>query len=657
MGRDIRTLLIANRGEIARRIERTAREMGIRTVAVYAESDANAPFVREADAAIALGGRTSAETYLDIGKILAAAGQAGADAIHPGYGFLSEKAEFARAVEAADLVWVGPPPTAIAAMGDKLAGKRLIIGARVPTLPAMTLAADEDVRAAARHIGFPLLVKAAAGGGGKGMRVVADVDAVEGAVEGARREARSAFGDDTVFLERYLARSRHIEIQVLGDSHGNLVHCFERECSIQRRHQKIIEEAPSLAVSPGLREKMGAAAVAAAAAVNYASAGTVEFLLDGEEFWFLEMNTRLQVEHPVTEAITGLDLVREQLLIAMGERLSVKQGDLVVTGHAIEARLYAEDPERDFLPVIGPVLRWQPAAAPKVRFDSGIETGSVIGLEFDPMLAKVVAHAPNRREAALKLAKALEETRFVGPVSNRDFLVTVLRHSNFLAGDTTTDFIPRVAPPRARVLSPEDMRVAAILLALWAQATNRAAARVLAFAPSGWRNTPLPPQRLALRYRAQEMAVAYSARRDGSFAVNAGSDSIARVLHIGDGRIEAEIDGIRHAADVLANDGGWFVSFAGGDHRFAEVPRFPDRTASVPRGALTAPMPGRVVAVRVEAGAAVEAGETLLLLEAMKLEHHITAPAAGIVRELRVALGDQVASGALLAVVAEASGE
>jgi propionyl-CoA carboxylase alpha chain len=451
MAKPIERLLIANRGEIARRIIRSAHAMGIGSVAIYADGDAQAPFVLEADQAIALGGASSAETYLDGEKILAAARRTGADAVHPGYGFLAENAEFARAVKGAGLSWVGPPPDAIAAVGDKLAAKRLMREAKVPTLPARELEAGADPEKAAREVGFPVLVKASAGGGGKGMRVLASEAGLAEAVESARREAGSSFGDDTLFLERWLPAARHVEIQVLGDGHGNIVHCFERECSIQRRHQKIIEEAPSPVVGPELRARMGEAAVSAARSIGYASAGTVEFLLDGEDFWFLEVNTRLQVEHPVTEEITGLDLVREQLRIAQGEPLGFTQDDLSIEGHAIEARLYNE-----FLPVTGRVLAWQPSNSAQARFDSSIETGSEVGIEFDPMLAKIIVHAPSRREAALRLARVLETTRVQGLTTNRDFLVATLRTPEFLAGDTTTDFIERVSPARRRV--PADRR-------------------------------------------------------------------------------------------------------------------------------------------------------------------------------------------------------
>ena len=402
----IATLLVANRGEIARRILRTAAAMGIGTVAVYAEGDAGAPFVTEADRALALPGRTAGQTYLNIDALLAAAAAAGADAVHPGYGFLSERAGFARAVTAAGLTWVGPPAEVIEVMGDKLAAKRLLADVGVPVLESWEVTGDDlpDLSG----VPLPLIVKAAMGGGGKGMRVVGTHAGLAEAVAAARREAAAAFGDGTVFLERYITDARHVEIQVLADGHGGLVHCFERECSIQRRHQKIIEECPSPAVDPGLRERMGAAALAAAKAVGYLGAGTVEFVLEPSgDFWFLEVNTRLQVEHPVTEAVTGVDLVREQLLVAQGLPLSVTQDGLAIDGHAIEARLYAEDPAAGFLPATGTLIDWCPATAPPCRWDAGVAAGSVVGVEFDPMLAKVIAHAPARGEAALALALAL----------------------------------------------------------------------------------------------------------------------------------------------------------------------------------------------------------------------------------------------------------
>ncbi len=528
--RPLRRLLVANRGEIARRVFRTASDMGISTVAVYSDGDAEAPFVTDADLSVPLGGRTATESYLSIDKVIAAAVRSGADAVHPGYGFLSENANFATAVIDAGLIWVGPPPEAIAAMGDKLAAKETMVAAGVPTLPSVPVTdtmSPDDLAAAASDVGYPLLVKASAGGGGKGMRIVDSASSLADAVAAARREAAGAFGDDTVFLERYLPAPRHVEIQVLGDTHGNVVHCFERECSIQRRHQKVIEEAPSPAVTPALRERMGAAAVAVFSTIGYHSAGTVEFLLEGSgddaEFWFLEVNTRLQVEHPVTEEITGLDLVREQIRVAAGEPLGYEQADLAISGHAVEARLYAEDPANGFLPATGTVELWAPASEPRARFDSGIEMGSVVSTEFDPMLAKVVMAAPTRTEAALGLASALDRTRLGGVVTNRDFLSAVLRSDEFLAGDTTTDFIDRTglatdSPPYRGLF----LHAAASAVALVSQARNRELATALGFMTSGYRNSVMPDEVLPLTALDPvagdvDVSVAYRRQRDGSY--------------------------------------------------------------------------------------------------------------------------------------------
>ncbi|MGW0590544.1 acetyl/propionyl/methylcrotonyl-CoA carboxylase subunit alpha [Streptosporangium sp. NPDC002607] len=677
----ITTLLVANRGEIARRIIRTATAMGIRTVAVYSDGDACAPFTREADEAVPLHGRTAAESYLDTGKVLAAARATGADAVHPGYGFLSENAAFARAVREAGMTWVGPSPEAIAAMGDKLAAKALMERAGVPTLGSVELGADTGIgpadgmaedpdagpdvatRLASARIGFPVLVKAAAGGGGKGMRVVERAEDLAEAVAGARREALAAFGDGTVFLERYLTGARHVEVQILGDRHGNLVHLFERECSLQRRHQKVIEEAPSPAVDPALRERMGAAALTAARAIGYENAGTVEFLLASDgSFFFLEVNTRLQVEHPVTEAVTGLDLVREQLLIAQGAPLALTQQDLSITGHAIEARLYAEDPENDFLPVTGTVLTWEPAATPVARYDSGIESGSVVGVEFDPMLAKVVAHAPTRSEAALRLALALERTAIQGTTTNRDFLVELLRHPRFLAGDTDTDFIATTDVRRGRRPSRADLEAAAVIAALTGQFLRRAAAPVTAGFPSGWRNSVLPEERVSLRHGDDLVEVGYRHRRDGDFEISLGERRlVARVLsppspRTGPGtgmEIEVELDGRRRKAVVRAHQARWWVHGPGGDIVLDELPRFPEPEPDGVAGGLAAPLPGTVVATPVAEGDQVAEGALLMIVEAMKMEHRILAPYPGTVTELRAAPGDQVSGGDVLVVIKE----
>lgn len=654
MSKYISRILIANRGEIARRIIRTTHAMGIDSVAIYADGDAGEPFVKEADQAVALEGASSRETYLDQEKVLRAAKQTGADAIHPGYGFLSENSDFARAVTAAGLIWIGPSPDAIARMGDKLSSKRLILDADVPTLPAVELETGADAAKLAAEIGYPLLVKASAGGGGKGMRVVDSEAELEQSIESARREAAAAFGDDTIFLERWLTATRHVEIQVLGDEHGNVVHCFERECSVQRRHQKIIEEAPSPAVDEDLRARMGAAAVLAAQAVGYTSAGTVEFLLAGKEFWFLEMNTRLQVEHPVTEEITGLDLVREQILIAQGEPLGFKQEDLSINGHAIEARLYAEDPANDFLPAAGRVLLWEPSSYAEARFDSGIETGSRVGIEFDPMLAKVIVHAPTRREAALRLARVLETTRVQGLTTNRDFLVSVLRTPEFIAGDTTTDFIDRINPSRNLVLQHSELVEAAIAIVMKAQGDRRDAARVLATIPSGWRNTLMPPESVSFLFNDEELTVQYRSQRDGSFLVTEADASHRVWIKSREGNeISLEIDNRRLAFTVTSHGDLWLVHGPGGQAELTELPRFPVLDRVGVAGGLIAPMPGNVLATHVSTGDAVAKGQLLLILEAMKMEHRITAPAAGVVEELKVQEGDQVANGELLIILSD----
>ncbi|MDO8614999.1 MAG: biotin carboxylase N-terminal domain-containing protein [Dehalococcoidia bacterium] len=651
----ITRLLIANRGEIARRITRTAREMGIATVAVYADADAAAPFVRDADEAVALWGNTSAETYLDAAKLLEAARRAGADAVHPGYGFLAESAEFARAVIGAGLIWVGPRPEAIAAMGDKLSAKKLMTEARVPTLPAVEVTGGTaaEICEQGRPVGYPLLVKAAGGGGGKGMRVVGNEAALAEAVAGARREAAAAFGNDTVFLERYLQGARHVEVQVMGDRHGNVVHCFERECSIQRRHQKIIEEAPSPAVDAALGLRLGEAAVAAARAIGYDNAGTVEFLLDKRrKFHFLEMNTRLQVEHPVTEEVTGLDLVREQIRVAEGDPLSFGQEDLRLNGHAIEARVYAEDPAHDFLPATGRLVAWEPDPALPARFESGVESGSDVSVHFDPLLAKVIVHAPTRTEAALRLANVLERLRVHGVTTNRDFLVNVLRHDAFLAGDTSTDFIERHNPPRERHVGAEEVRAAALAVALGAQQAHRAEARVLKTPPSGWRNNPSVMQEVRCVHRGEEVIARYLRHRDGGFTYEIdGQVGRARIIRSGDGRIELEIDGVQRAFSVVSDGLRHWVQSAAGEVRLVETPRFPEPEREEVAGGYAAPMPGKVVVVNVEPGRRVSAGEVLIILEAMKMEHLITCTQDGTVQQVRVTAGAQVEAGQILLVV------
>ena len=656
----IKRLLIANRGEIARRVMRSASNMGIHTVAIYSDGDSNEPFVNDADECWALDGITATETYLDTDKVLAAAESSGADAIHPGYGFLSENAAFAQKVIDAGLIWIGPPPEAISTMGDKLAAKNLMDKAGVPILRSIELEDDTELAVAGQTVGFPALVKAAAGGGGKGMRIVNEASELEDAVASAKREAASAFGDATVFLERYLNGARHVEIQVIGDSHGNLVHCFERECSIQRRHQKIIEEAPSSAVSPELRERMGQAGIQAVRAINYENAGTVEFLLDSSgEFFFLEVNTRLQVEHPVTEEITGVDLVREQIRVAQGYPLSFTQESLEIDGHAIEARIYAEDPANEFLPATGEVLAWEMPTTPEARYDSGVTSGSKVSVNFDPMLAKVTTHAPTREEAALRLARVLERMRIQGVITNRDFLITTLRHPRFLAGDTTTSFIEEVNPPRERTLNESELRNKAIAASLFIQYRNRSAADVLQTLPSGFRITRMPPERNTFVYHDQEILTEYSCRRDGDFNFTvSGETVIARIIGVSGDRLEFAVNGRRMTATVNNHGNQWWVHGADGDISLSLKTRFPEINApEAVAGGLTSPMPGTVIAVQVAPGEQVSAGQVLAIIEAMKMEHSVVSPQDGVVSEVRVAIGDKVEGGELLVVVEDDSGE
>lgn len=633
------SVLVANRGEIARRVFRTARAMGLGCVAVHTGADAAEPFVREADRAVRL-----PSGYLDGEAMVAAARTAGADAVHPGYGFLSENAAFARAVTEAGLAWVGPTPEVIEAMGDKLAARTAAEAAGLAVLPSSSDPSDPA------PTGFPLLVKAVAGGGGKGMRLVADPADLEAAVAAAEREAWRSFGDGRVYLERYVARARHVEIQVLADAHGNCVQLGERECSIQRRHQKIIEESPSPAVGADLRARMGRAAVELAASVGYRSAGTVEFLLDADtgEFWFLEVNARLQVEHPVTEEVTGIDLVREQLRVAAGEPLGFAQVDVAPAGHAIEARLYAEDPAAGFLPAVGTLAAFKPADEPAVRWDSGVEAGSAVTVDFDPMLAKVISCAPSRAEAAARLALALDRLHLGGVTTNRHYLTEALRSEAFRAGDTTTDFVERVELAPHRVLDGAERESAAVAAAMWLTAAARAEAPVLGFMPAGWRLGRLIDERVDLEIDGTAATVSYRPNRDGSFAVSVSEagEGVAVVHGWSRERIDVEWNGIRTGCRVTRAGNEVHLTAARGTVTARVVPRFePPGRASAAGGGLAAPMPGKVLEVTVEPGQRVEAGRVLMVLEAMKMEHRVTAPANGTVTAVLVAADDQVATG------------
>mgnify|MGYP005709546757 FL=1 len=635
------SILIANRGEIACRIIKTAKEMGIRSIAVYVDADKDSLFVKQADESIRLedGG------YLDGDQIINAAKMSGAQAIHPGYGFLSENASFARKVKKEKLIWVGPSPNVISVMGDKLKAKELAIKADVPTLP-MTSKPNE-----AKKIGYPLLIKAAAGGGGKGMRIVNKEKDLKESIVSAQREAKSGFNDERIFIERYVEKSRHIEIQILGDSKGNVVHLGERECSIQRRHQKIIEESPSPRISDDVRNKMGEAAVKLAKQIKYESAGTVEFLFDDktEEFWFLEVNTRLQVEHPVTEEVTGIDLVCEQLKIARGESLEFDQKDITWTGSSIEARLYAEDPNNDFLPEIGTLIAFEENNSAEARWDTGVNKGTVVGTDFDPMLAKIISYAPNRTDAAGKLAKALESAHIGGVKTNRDFLVNCLKTKEFLDGDTTSDFIERVKPSRKLEINQSEIEHASAIAAMWMQQQNRNNSNVAKFMPSGWTNGRLPNQKVTFEFENTEYDFEYKQKRDQKFLFSNNNEAF--IYSSDEDGIDMIFDGKRHYSRVTVSKNNILVHMPFGDVMLQLKPRFKMPGTEVTIGGLIAPMPGKVIDVKVKKGKKVKAGDTLVILEAMKMEHSIKASEDGTVSELLISVNDQVENGALLMVV------
>jgi propionyl-CoA carboxylase alpha chain len=655
MNTTITKLLVANRGEIAARIMRTAHALGIATVAVYSDPDADAPYVTLADEAVRLPGAAPADTYLRGDLIVAAAAAAGAGAVHPGYGFLAENAAFARACADAGLIFIGPAAETIAAMGDKVKAKAIMAAAGVPVLPSATITDTTDLAAAAAEVGFPLLVKAAFGGGGRGMRLVTGPGGLSEAVRAARSEAASAFGDGTVFLERFVTDPRHVEVQILGDTAGTVIHLFERECSIQRRYQKIVEECPSPAVDEDLRDDLAAAAEAAGQAVGYAGAGTVEFVLDRDgSFYFLEMNTRLQVEHPVTEEVTGLDLVELQLRIAEGEPLPPQARDARIGGHAIEVRLYAEDVAAGFVPATGPLHRFSIPAAPGIRVDTGFRDGSVVSPHYDAMLAKVIAHGRTRADAARRLARALGQAEIHGVTTNRDLLTAILTEPEFLAGGTDTGYLARHEPAAlAAAAAPGSAaaRVHALAAALARQAGNRAGAPVLGTLPSGWRNVFSVPQRVSYTAAGEAREVTYRLRGDRVTAEVNGEPVEALVLAASPGQVDLEVDGTRRVYRVHRAGDGTYVDASDGASSLRETPRFGDPTRLAPAGSLLAPMPGLVLRVLAEPGTAVTAGQPILVLEAMKMEQTVSAPADGVLAELHAKAGDQVSTGQVLAVL------
>ena len=637
----INSILIANRGEIACRIIRTANEMGIKTIAVYEEADSNATFVSMSDVAVKL-----RNGYLDADEIVNAAKKTGADAIHPGYGFLSENSIFARKVIRNNMIWIGPTPHVIKVMGDKIKAKELAIKANVPTLEKAESIKDS------KQLGFPLLIKAAAGGGGKGMRIVNNKNELKDAVAAAKREAKAGFDDERVFIEKYIKKSRHIEIQILGDQHGNVIHLGERECSIQRRHQKIIEESPSPKLDDELREQIGNAAVKLAKKIKYQSAGTVEFILDENtnEFWFLEVNTRLQVEHPVTEEVTGVDLVRAQINIAKNEYLELKQKDVEFNGHAVEVRLYAENPNNDFLPETGKIVCYEPYKNKSIRWDSGVHKGYEVGTNFDPMLSKVISWAPNRTDACLQLATALEKSCIGGVKTNKDFLVECIRHPEFLAGNTTSDFIEIQSPNRKKVLNDHDKNNLMIAGALWISQTNIKNKNKLRFIKHSWTNGRLPHQNISFQFENEVHQIKYSYINKESISI---LEKNVEIISHDNEMLECVIDDIRSQYQIYRDEDRLFVFDSFNDIQLKVLPRFVDPNTSSIEGGLLAPMPGKISEVLIKKDQKVKAGQSLMIIEAMKMEQTIKSPNAGKISKIMVKKGQQVENGESLLVIDE----
>jgi len=644
------TVLVANRGEIAVRVIRTLRAMGIRSVAVHSDADAGARHVAEADVAVRIGPAPARQSYLSIDAILEAVRRTGAQAVHPGYGFLSENAAFAEALHAAGVAFIGPPVGAIRTMGDKIAAKAAVSAFGVPVVPGISRPGltDDDLIAGAADVGFPVLVKPSAGGGGKGMRVVQQAADLPPALVSARREAASAFGDDTLFLERFVLNPRHIEVQVVADGHGNVVHFGERECSLQRRHQKVIEEAPSPLLDPATRARIGAAACDTARSVDYTGAGTVEFIVSADrpdEFFFMEMNTRLQVEHPVTELVTGVDLVELQVRMAAGAQLPLVQDDVVMTGHAIEARVYAEDPGRDFLPTGGTVLGVIESRT--ARVDSGIYAGTVVGSDYDPMLAKVIAHADDRPAALRALDRALAETAVLGVVTNVDFLRFLLADPDVVAGRLDTGLLDRRVPDYVAAEAGDEDLIAAAAhrwLAAWARRGD------LWDAPSGWRMGEHAPTTARLRAGERTDHVYVAGTPDDATAWIEDGAPRSLTARLDDDLLTVVVDGLRRQYVVASAAHRHWLAGEGRTVAIEEIREAPVRPDDAHSGdaELVSPMPGSVVALGTEDGAAVTVGTVVVTVEAMKMEHALSAPVDGVV-EVLVAVGDQVKVGQPLA--------
>ena len=653
--RRFRTLLIANRGEIACRVIRTARAMGLRTVAVYSEADANALHVAEADEAVLIGPARASESYLNIGRILAAAKSSGAEAIHPGYGFLSESAEFAQACADAGLIFVGPTADMITAMGSKSGSKALMEKAGVPLVPGYHGDAQDDdtLSNAANKMGFPVLVKASAGGGGRGMRVVRSADELAPAIVSAKREAKAAFGDDRMLIEKYVDNPRHIEVQVIGDSHGNLLSLFERECTLQRRHQKVIEEAPSPTLNAAQREAVCAAARKAAGAVTYVGAGTIEFVSDGKDVFFIEMNTRLQVEHPVTELITGVDLVEWQLRVAFGEALPLTQDQIKLNGHAIEARVYAENPDKNFMPSVGRISAWRMASdIGGLRIDAGYRAGDMVSPNYDAMLAKVITWAPTRATAIDALGRALDETDIRGIVTNTAFLSKLVTHPDVRANNVTTGFIEReLSALTTSDGSVSDLELSAAVAAIIAseQAAEQNKAR------SPWQTAGWMPvgrrSRLFKFKRGQEEWPVTLRYGSGASLITIGDRELAySATSMSDGAIDLTLDGVRSRITGIVEGHELYVRTRNGRFDLHWVDPFGgDDEETTGEDKIVAPLPGTVVALLAEEGATLEKGAAILTLEVMKMEQTLRAPFAGVLKQIKCKVGDVVGEGAELA--------
>ncbi len=641
----IRKILIANRGEIARRIQRSCRKMGIGVVAVYSEADAGAPFVKEAEEAVCIGGAAAVDSYLNIDKLIRAARQTKADAIHPGYGFLAERAEFAIRVREAGLIWIGPHPEAIEAMGSKSRAKAIMEEAGVPVIPGYS-GKDQSVdrlRSEALKIGFPVLLKAVAGGGGKGMRIVEREADLENAIQSARREADSAFGDANLLIEKFFPNARHVEFQIFGDQHGKVIHLMERECSIQRRYQKILEESPSPVLSATLRNTMGAAAVEAARAIGYDNAGTIEFIYtDGGVFYFLEVNTRLQVEHPVTEAITGLDLVQWQIEIAEGKPLPLEQQEVKANGYALECRLYAEDPEENYLPATGEILQWKVPDMEGLRVDSGVETGSIISIHYDPMIAKLIVQASERETAFRRMTYVLRHLQCLGIVTNQAFLLSLLQREEVLLGQYSTRFLEKekFTPSKPGFDSIGISLVALTLFRMEKSLRNR---QVLKGLPPGWRNNPYQPQEVSYQIGEEVYSPMYTFRKDQMEGRLGKVPFKAKMLWKTADSIRVQFNERQSTIQLVGREADWYLhSPTYGSYKVSLLPRFPKVDKEKMPGGYLAPMPGSVVEVWVEPGALVEEGAKLVTLSSMKMENTLVADEAGKVKAVFVTTGDQV---------------